>query len=371
MLRIAALAPMAARWLQRLPQRVLLLVACVSVSSSASDGVAEAPPDLSSGPGSVRPVVDDIRCGLCGFMIEDTWSAVVGAAATRGSAAFKGGGRESQDYLDELCTIPSEMLQRYLALYSIRACPAAADVAEGEESPCTREGQRWFIERDAPWTADSTAHYDELSTLRLKELQLRARNANVSAELIEHALDNDDPTNDDEQSRENLIALLMEAEPDPFLEESDESAPVHGFLKEGSGAATKYEEAVLERLMDESRHWQLKAYVTMCTEEITPRDDEISDMVRWQVTHMEEYTEKVFSPAKYDATQSAWEMIRDGRDELAAAACKEMCEEEEEGDGGRGKKKQEKKKKKEKKGKKKSATQKKTKAGDKSELRRV
>ena len=36
-------------------------------------------------------------------------------------------------------------------------------------------------------------------------------------------------------------------------------------LKTDDFGATRYEEAVLERLMDESRHWQLKAYVTMCT----------------------------------------------------------------------------------------------------------
>ena len=36
--------------------------------------------DLSSGPGGIAPVVSDIKCSLCQFVVEDTWSAVVSAA---------------------------------------------------------------------------------------------------------------------------------------------------------------------------------------------------------------------------------------------------------------------------------------------------
>ena len=105
-----------------------------------------------------------------------------------------------------------------------------------------------------------------------------------------------------------------------MAESDDDSKEMEKLMKEGSGPATKYDEAVLARLMDESRHWQLKAYVTMCTEVLSPRDVEISDVVAWQVDHMQEYTERVWSPAKFDSTQSSWEMVRDGRGEVSPQA---------------------------------------------------
>ena len=189
------------------------------------------------------------------------------------------------------------MLQRYLALFSIHDCPAIATAPlsiperitelykehnpskldtvtslltkyEGHEeellatikkkygvaaakshdsddeppSVCPRDGQRWYVVRDAPWTADSTAHYDELNTLRLKELQKRARAAGIEEAEVEAACDNEDPTDDDDMSRKNLVTMLLDKEPDPFLEQAASGGGgvgVEKYLKEGSGPATK------------------------------------------------------------------------------------------------------------------------------------
>ena len=133
----------------------------------------------------------------------------------------------------------------------------------------------------------------------------------MTEESLEEAMDNDDPTDDDAATKDAVIALLLENEPDPFL----------------ANTAAKYEDAVVSRMADESRHWQLKVYMKLCADVLEPRDVELSDAVAGQVSRMGEHLERIQSPARYDPAESAWAMTRDGRAEVAEAACEEICEE--------------------------------------------
>eukprot|EP01045_Picozoa_sp_COSAG04_P003444 COSAG04_NODE_140_length_23600_cov_1779.264414_12_plen_282_part_00 len=127
----------------------------------------------------LQAVAEEITCDVCRFVVEDTWSEVVGAIANKGER-FSGGAREARESLERLCTIPSTKLERYLALFSINECPdpaaapkldvralkkklpAAQIHEEGVPAACEEEGRRWWVERDTPWTADSMAQLREL-----------------------------------------------------------------------------------------------------------------------------------------------------------------------------------------------------------------
>ena len=82
-----------------------------------------------------KKVVDDVACSFCECLVADMWSLLARKVTQK---KFKGGERAARELLEDLCTLPSERLNRYAGLFEIH-------------KPSPQQGGPHKLVRDAPW----------------------------------------------------------------------------------------------------------------------------------------------------------------------------------------------------------------------------
>lgn len=90
-----------------------------------------------------KKVVDDVACSMCEYLVADMWSLLARKATEK---KFKGGERAARELLEELCTLPSDRLNRYVGLFEIH-------------KPSPQKGGPHKLVRDAPWGDHRDDHY--------------------------------------------------------------------------------------------------------------------------------------------------------------------------------------------------------------------
>lgn len=90
-----------------------------------------------------KAVVDDVACSMCEYLVADMWSLLARKATEK---KFKGGERAARELLEELCTLPSERLNRYVGLFEIH-------------KPSPHQGGPHKLVRDAPWGDHRDDHH--------------------------------------------------------------------------------------------------------------------------------------------------------------------------------------------------------------------
>jgi hypothetical protein len=90
-----------------------------------------------------KAIGDDVACSFCEFLVADMWSLLARKAAEK---KFKGGERAARELMEDLCTLPSERLNRYVGLFEIH-------------KPPPQKGGDHKLVRDAPWGDKRDDHF--------------------------------------------------------------------------------------------------------------------------------------------------------------------------------------------------------------------
>ena len=85
-------------------------------------------------------IAEDVKCQFCGLLVEDMWSMTVQHVVM--SKERDNVGRESREWLEDLCRIPSPLLERFVGLFDFR-----------------KGALRWEAVRDVPWADDPEGAY--------------------------------------------------------------------------------------------------------------------------------------------------------------------------------------------------------------------
>ena len=122
------LGPVAVRWL-------VAVLQCFAVGGRIAAETAERAEREGK-------VLDDVKCQMCGFLVEDIWSLMVQRSVMDADPINVD--RETAQWLENLCTpTPSPILARFVGLYDLRETPSG----------------RYEAVRDAPW--ENSAEDDE------------------------------------------------------------------------------------------------------------------------------------------------------------------------------------------------------------------
>ena len=103
-------------------------------------------------------IANDISCDMCGFVAEDLWTTLVtdwSANSERGEIARdKGASQTARQMLEQLCQVPSPIVEHFLDLYRIKWCEDG-HTADGRlclpaalhDASTANPKQRWFVLR--------------------------------------------------------------------------------------------------------------------------------------------------------------------------------------------------------------------------------
>lgn len=216
----------------------------------------------------IRSVSRDVACDYCRLLTEDMWSMTVqNVVGNQIDTSVEEG---SLLWLQGLCRIDSELLQRFVGLY--------------EFGLGTGLGGRHSIKRDVPWAGDPEGECTFI--------------------VCTHS----------------LYQVLTQ-----FLSDTGEYTPSFGYVG-------RYETDVMEKAGRSDRRWMHRIFARLCVDVVASADMEIAEALQAklrdyasELRQLEEMRERP-QPGE-QMQQLVASMISDGKTTVVSDACSHVCEE--------------------------------------------